>query len=57
MSGQVLGPDSYDDGNMVNLASVKGGVQRGWIETVSELIEKQPDDSLKVVKTWLAEGP
>ncbi|KGM46951.1 flagellar basal-body MS-ring/collar protein FliF [Pseudooceanicola atlanticus] len=57
MSGQVLGPDGYDDGNMVNLASVKGGVQRGWIETVSELIEKQPDDSLKVVKTWLAEGP
>ncbi|GHF36091.1 flagellar basal-body MS-ring/collar protein FliF [Seohaeicola zhoushanensis] len=40
---------------LVNLASVQGGVQRGWIETVSNTIESQPEESLRVVKSWLAE--
>lgn len=40
---------------LVNLASVQGGVQRGWIETVSDTIETQPEESLRVVKSWLAE--
>ena len=42
---------------LVNLASVQGGVQRGWIETVSNTIETMPDESLRVVKSWLAEEP
>lgn len=40
---------------MVRLASVSGGVHRSWIKAVSDLIEAEPDDSLKVVKSWLAE--
>ena len=40
---------------LVNLASVQGGVRRGWIETVSDTIEGQPEESLRVVKAWLAE--
>ncbi|MEC9103990.1 MAG: flagellar basal-body MS-ring/collar protein FliF, partial [Pseudomonadota bacterium] len=57
VSGQVLepmhmaGPD-----DIINIGAVHGGVHKGWINTVSGLIESQPEDSLKVVKTWLAEG-
>ncbi|EAQ01967.1 flagellar M-ring protein, partial [Pseudooceanicola batsensis HTCC2597] len=57
VSGTVLEPISMagpDD--LVTLGAVNGGVHKGWINTVSGLVEHQPDDSLKVVKTWLAEG-
>jgi flagellar M-ring protein FliF len=57
VSGTVLEP-MQDAGpeDFVTFGAVSGGVHRGWINTVSNLIETQPDDSLKVVKTWLAEG-
>ena len=57
VTGQVLepigdgGPDDF-----VTFGAVSGGVHRGWINTVTNLIESKPEDSLKVVKTWLAEG-
>lgn len=57
VSGTVLeplgmaGPD-----DIITIGAVHGGVHKGWINTVSGLIENQPEDSLKVVKTWLAEG-
>nr|WP_274705719.1 flagellar basal-body MS-ring/collar protein FliF [Salipiger pentaromativorans] len=57
-SGTVLDPlppGSEDD--TVSVASVQGGVQRGWINTVGGLIEREPDDAIKVVRAWLAEGP
>lgn len=57
VTGQILDDDAKagpDD--MVTIGAVRGGVHRGWINTVSGLIETQPTDSLKVVKTWLAEG-
>lgn len=56
-SGTVLHPLPEDAEEMVSLASVKGGVQRGWINSVSNLIDAEPDDALKVVRAWLAEGP
>jgi flagellar M-ring protein FliF len=57
-SGTVLDPVAMG-GNpqeLVTFAAVDGGVQKGWINTVGEIIENQPEDSLKVLKTWLAEG-
>ncbi|WP_407496333.1 flagellar basal-body MS-ring/collar protein FliF [Pseudooceanicola sp. MF1-13] len=45
------GPD-----DIINISAVHGGVHKGWLNTVTGLVESQPDDSLKVVKTWLAEG-
>jgi len=47
----MAGPD-----DIINISAVHGGVHKGWLNTVSGLVESQPDDSLKVVKTWLAEG-
>ncbi|MAL97699.1 MAG: flagellar M-ring protein FliF [Alteromonadaceae bacterium] len=58
VSGTVLEPITETAGpnDFVTFGAVSGGVHRGWINTVTNLIESQPDDSLKVVKTWLAEG-
>jgi len=54
--GEVMTPSSRAPAqNMVRLASVQGAVQRGWIDTVGQTIEMQPEESLRVVKTWLAE--
>lgn len=52
-TGTVLPPESPQD--VVQVASVSGGVQRGWIDVVGEVIESHPEESLRVVKSWLAE--
>lgn len=53
-SGTVTPPNGGGQ-ELVRLASVEGAVQRGWIDTVSRTIEAQPEESLRVVKSWLAE--
>ena len=40
---------------IITIDAVEGGVQRGWIDTVGHTIESQPEESLRVVKSWLAE--
>ena len=56
-SGTVLDPlPAGAEQEFVKISSVQGGVQRGFISTVSDLIEREPEDALKVVKSWLAEG-
>ncbi|MCT4369505.1 flagellar M-ring protein FliF [Yangia mangrovi] len=55
-SGTVLDPLPEGSAEMVSFASVQGGVQRGWINTVGQLIEDEPEDAIKVLKGWLAEG-
>ncbi|MWD28486.1 hypothetical protein E0K89_013460 [Aquicoccus sp. SCR17] len=49
MPPAARGPD------LVRLASVEGEVQRGWIDAVGSTIESQPEESLRVLKSWLAE--
>ena len=56
LSGTVMGPPGGHPDDLVTVGAVKGGIQRGWINSVSDLIEREPDDALKVVKSWLAEG-
>lgn len=53
-SGTITPPHGGSQ-ELVRLASVEGAVQRGWIDTVSRTIEAQPEESLRVVKSWLAE--
>ncbi|WP_323765182.1 flagellar basal-body MS-ring/collar protein FliF [Marinovum sp.] len=56
-SGTVLDPlPPGAENDTVALASVQGGVQRGWINTVGQLIEHEPEDAVKVLRGWLAEG-
>ena len=52
----MLDPLPEGSAEMVSFASVQGGVQRGWINTVGQLIEDEPEDAIKVLKGWLAEG-
>nr|WP_277988623.1 flagellar basal-body MS-ring/collar protein FliF [Salipiger bermudensis] len=56
-SGTVLDPLPPGAEEMVELAAVQGGVPRGLINTVSELIEREPEGAITVVRSWLAEGP
>ena len=56
-SGTVLDPLPPGVDEMVELAAVQGGVPRGLINTVSELIEREPEGAITVVRSWLAEGP
>lgn len=51
-TGTILGPD---DGDMVQLGPVSGGIKKGWIESVGALVENEPDESLRVIQSWLAE--
>lgn len=51
----LVAPSSGGGQELVNLASVEGGVQRGWIDAVGSTIESQPEESLRVLKSWLAE--
>lgn len=56
-TGTVLDPLPPGADEMVELAAVQGGVPRGLINTVSELIEREPDGAITVLRSWLAEGP
>ncbi|MBY6006445.1 flagellar M-ring protein FliF [Salipiger bermudensis] len=56
-TGTVLDPLPPGADEMVELAAVQGGVPRGLINTVSELIEREPEGAITVVRSWLAEGP
>ena len=53
-TGTVL-PPTGEAPELVRLASVAGGVNRGWIDTVGQTLEQHPEESLRVVKSWLAE--
>ncbi|GAA4228919.1 flagellar M-ring protein FliF [Sagittula marina] len=56
-TGTILDPLPPGSDDMVELAAVQGGVPRGLINTVSELIEREPDGAVTVVRSWLAEWP
>jgi len=56
-TGTVLDPLPPGADELVELAAVQGGVPRGLINTVSELIEREPEGAITVVRSWLAEGP
>ncbi|MCA0922635.1 flagellar basal-body MS-ring/collar protein FliF [Pseudooceanicola nanhaiensis] len=53
-TGTILGPDDMD-GEVVQLGPVSGGIKKGWIESVGVLVENEPDESLRVIQSWLAE--
>lgn len=40
---------------LVNLASVSGGVRSGRIEAIGRLVENEPAEALRVMQNWLAE--
>ncbi|EAR51738.1 putative flagellar M-ring protein [Oceanicola granulosus HTCC2516] len=42
-------------GEYVNLAAVNGSVQRNRLQAIGELVEVEPAESLRVLRTWLAQ--
>lgn len=50
----VLDPET-PGGETVRLASVAGDVAAGRIEEMGELAERNPDEALRVLRSWLAE--
>lgn len=53
--GTVLDPDEAQPREMVQLASVDGPVRRSQIKTVTDLVNNNTDDALRVLGSWLAE--
>ncbi|QFT47378.1 Flagellar M-ring protein [Roseivivax sp. THAF40] len=48
----------YDDepGDLITLASVRGGVRKRRVQSVGDLVDAEPDESMRVLKHWLAEA-
>lgn len=46
---------TYDGDEMVSLASVDGKIGMRRLVSVGEMVENEPEASLKVVQSWLAE--
>lgn len=44
-----------DDESLVSLDSVDGTLRKGWLNSLSALVERDKDDAMRVIQTWLAE--
>ncbi|HEY9022176.1 MAG: flagellar basal-body MS-ring/collar protein FliF [Paracoccaceae bacterium] len=52
----VMDPSDSDiQDDLVSLASVSGGVRRGRIKVIGQLVENEPAEALRVMQNWLAE--
>ncbi len=52
----VMDPGQGDvPDDLVTLASVSGGVRRGRINVIGQLVENEPAEALRVMQNWLAE--
>ncbi len=49
------GNRSTDDDRMVNLANIEGQMRASSIRKVTELVDKHPDESLAIVRSWMAQ--
>lgn len=44
-----------DDDSLVSLDSVDGTLRKGWLNSLSALVDRDKDDAMRVIQTWLAE--
>ncbi len=49
------GSRAPDDERMVNLANIEGQMRASSIRKVTELVDKHPDESLAIVRSWMAQ--
>ncbi len=47
---------SFADGRMISVANVEGLLRASSIRRLGELVDKHPDESLSIVRNWLAEA-
>ncbi|SEN25811.1 flagellar basal-body MS-ring/collar protein FliF [Palleronia pelagia] len=55
LAGEVLNFDDPRGKELVQVASVDGGVARSQLKTVSAMAEQYPDEALRVLNSWLTE--
>ena len=45
-----------EDESMVNLAQIEGQIRASSLRKVTELVDKHPDETLSIVRGWMAQG-
>jgi flagellar M-ring protein FliF len=53
--GHQAAPDDAEDNDMINVANIDGQMRVSSIRKVGELVAKHPDESLSIIRTWLAQ--
>jgi flagellar biosynthesis/type III secretory pathway M-ring protein FliF/YscJ len=49
-------PDNFDDSTeMVNLSKVTGKVKGGVVRQIGDLVDKNTDDSVSVIRGWMSQ--
>lgn len=59
MSGTALalaGGDAGEDESMVNISNVDGQMRASALRRLAELVERHPEESLTIVRSWMQEG-
>jgi flagellar M-ring protein FliF len=59
MSGTALalaGGDAGEDESMVNINNVDGQMRASALRRLAELVERHPEESLTIVRSWMQEG-
>jgi flagellar M-ring protein FliF len=60
-TGLLAAPDApaglLTDESMIDLANVEGQIRASSIRKIADLVDKHPDDSLSIVRGWMAQEP
>ncbi len=51
---QISGPQAYDSG--IDIAKIEGQVKASAVKQVSEFVERHPDESVSILRSWLHEA-
>ncbi len=54
--GAARDGDGEDGGELTTLAQVAGKVKSSLVKEVADILEEQPDEAVRVIRTWLHEG-
>jgi flagellar M-ring protein FliF len=54
--GAPGGRGAEEDESMLELSNVEGQMRASLLRRVSDLVEKHPDESLAIVRAWMAQG-
>ena len=49
-------PEPGQDESMIRLGNVEGAMRASSLRKVAELVDKHPDESLAVMRGWMAQG-
>jgi flagellar M-ring protein FliF len=54
--GQLALPDSGDTEETIDIAQIDGQVKKSSVKKVATLVERHPDESLAILRTWMHES-